>query len=57
VDWLVVCAVKTYIAADVIRVSVRIKTGVIYHREGINGDYDDFDDVEELTSFIRTGSR
>jgi len=29
--------------------------GVVYHREGINGDYDSFDDVEELISFIETG--
>ncbi len=32
------------------------KAGVIYHREGINGDYDDFEDVEKLIEFIRTGS-
>ena len=31
--------------------------GVIYHREGVNGDYDDFDDVESLISFIQTGRR
>lgn len=31
--------------------------GVVYHREGINGDYDDFDDIESLISFIRTGKR
>ena len=30
--------------------------GVVYHREGINGDYDSFDDVEELISFIETGA-
>lgn len=24
------------------------KNGVVYHRKGINGDYDDFDDVEKL---------
>lgn len=29
--------------------------GVVYHREGIIGDYDDFDDVEELIRFIVTG--
>ena len=29
--------------------------GVVYHREGINGDYDYFEDVEELISFIETG--
>lgn len=33
------------------------KRGIIYHREGINGDYDDFDDVEKLIEFIRTGNR
>ncbi|MBE6765810.1 MAG: DUF3795 domain-containing protein [Ruminococcaceae bacterium] len=33
------------------------KRGVVYHREGINGDYDDFDDVEELIEFIKTGKR
>lgn len=33
------------------------KRGIVYHREGITGDYDDFDDVEELIEFIRTGSR
>lgn len=29
------------------------KNGVVYHREGINGDYDDFDDVEKLIEFIK----
>ena len=33
------------------------KSGVVYHREGINGDYDDFNDVEELIRFIKTGKR
>ncbi len=33
------------------------KKGIIYHREGINGDYDDFDDVETLIEFIKTGNR
>ena len=31
--------------------------GVVYHREGINGDYDYFDDVDQLISFIQTGKR
>ena len=31
--------------------------GVVYHREGLTGDYDDFDDVEALIRFIRTGRR
>ncbi|WP_411956002.1 hypothetical protein [Clostridium sp. FP1] len=33
------------------------KKGIIYHREGINGDYDDFDNVEDLISFIKSGIR
>ena len=33
------------------------KNGVIYHREGINGDYDDFSDIEKLIEFIKTGKR
>ena len=33
------------------------KAGVVYHREGINGDYDAFDDVEALIRFIKTGER
>jgi len=33
------------------------KNGVVYHREGITGDYDDFDNVEDLVEFIRTGKR
>ena len=27
------------------------KNGIVYHRDGINGDYDDFDDVEKLINF------
>ena len=30
------------------------KAGIIYHRDGINGDYDD---VEKLIHFIQTGER
>ena len=33
------------------------KAGIIYHREGIMGDYDEFDDLEDLIDFIRTGVR
>ena len=33
------------------------KDGIVYHREGIIGDYDDFDDVEKLIEFIKTGTR
>lgn len=31
------------------------KNGVVYHRQGIVGDYDEFDDVEELIRFIKGG--
>ena len=33
------------------------KDGIVYHREGIIGDYDDFEDLESLIQFIRTGKR
>ncbi len=33
------------------------KNGVVYHREGVMGDYDDFDDVEKLIQFIKDGKR
>ena len=33
------------------------KQGVVYHREGVLGDYDGFADVEALAHFIRTGQR
>ncbi len=32
------------------------EAGIIYHKEGIIGDYDDFD-IETLISFIKTGAR
>lgn len=33
------------------------KNGVVYHRSGITGDYDDFSDVEKLIEFIETGKK
>lgn len=33
------------------------KSGIIYHPDGINGDYDDFNSVEKLIDFIKTGQR
>ena len=33
------------------------KAGIVYHRQGITGDYDDFDDTEKLIGFIKTGKR
>ena len=29
--------------------------GVVYHRRGITGDYDDFDNLEDLIAFIEGG--
>ena len=34
-----------------------VPQGIVYHREGIMGDYDDFDDMEELIRFIKNGIR
>ena len=31
------------------------KQGIVYHKEGIMGDYDYFDDIEKLIEFIKTG--
>lgn len=31
------------------------KNGVVYHREGVNGDYDEVSDIDSLISFIKTG--
>ena len=31
------------------------ENGIIYHRRGIVGDYDMFDDTEKLIAFIKTG--
>lgn len=39
------------------RLEANERAGVVYHREGILGDYDDFDDVETLIQFIQTGRR
>ncbi len=33
------------------------RAGVVYHREGVTGDYDGFDDVEALIRFIQDGKR
>ena len=33
------------------------QAGVIYHRQGITGDYDDFTDVKQLIAFIQRGER
>jgi len=33
------------------------KKGVVYHRSGINGDYDNFDDASVLMSFIEKGEK
>jgi len=33
------------------------KNGIVYHREGVMGDYDQFDNVEELMMFIKEGKK
>jgi len=33
------------------------KNGIRYHVVGVEGDYDDFTDVEKLISFIKTGEK
>lgn len=39
------------------RLEANEKAGIVYHRQGILGDYDDFDDIEDLIAFIHTGKR
>ena len=39
------------------RLEINEKAGIVYHREGIMGDYDEFDDLETLIDFILTGER
>ena len=29
--------------------------GIVYHRKGLLGDYDDYDNLEALIEFIKTG--
>ncbi len=31
--------------------------GVVYHRDGVIGDYDEFEDLDQLMLFIETGKR
>ena len=33
------------------------QNGIVYHREGLVGDYDNFDNVDDLIEFIKTGER
>lgn len=33
------------------------RNGIVYHRQGTSGDYDDFDDIDQLLDFIKTGKR
>ncbi len=33
------------------------KNGIIYHREGITGDYDNFEQAESLIEYIKTGKK
>lgn len=31
------------------------ENGIVYHRQGLIGDYDEFDDAEKLIAFIKDG--
>ncbi len=31
------------------------QNGIVYHREGVIGDYDAFDDAEKLITFMKEG--
>ena len=48
---------QNMLAALLDRLEANEKAGIVYHREGIMGDYDEFDDVEALIEFIKTGKR
>ena len=39
------------------RLAINEQNGIVYHRQGIMGDYDDFDDAEALIAFIHTGKK
>ena len=39
------------------RLEANEAAGVVYHRQGITGDYDHVDDVEALIALILTGRR
>ena len=46
--------VRRYGEEDLLdRLEKKENAGVVYHRDGITGDYDDFDTVEDLIRFIR----
>ena len=48
--------IKRYGEAELLNCLERnVKRGIVYHRDGIFGDYDDFHDVEALIRFIKTG--
>ena len=39
------------------RLEINEKNGVVFNREDFTGDYDDFDDLEQIIDFIRTGKK
>ena len=39
------------------RLETNEQAGIVYHRHGIMGDYDAFEDVEALISFIQVGDK
>ena len=50
--------IRRYSIEDLLnRLEINEQNGIIYHREGIIGDYDDFDNIESLIKFINTGKK
>ena len=50
--------IKRYSKQELLnRLEINEKNGIVYHRDGIIGDYDDFDDIETLITFIKTGNK
>lgn len=50
--------IRRYSMQDLINCLKRNEeNGIIYHREGIIGDYDEFDNIEDVIYFIKTGKR
>lgn len=39
------------------RLEINEKNGVVFNREDFTGDYDDFDNLEQIIDFIRTGKK
>lgn len=50
--------VRRYGEEELIKyLKINEERGIVYHRTGITGDYDEFDDIEKLIDFIKTGEK